>query len=148
MNISTHELFIGTWTLVSSEFRTTEDGEVAYPLGENAKGLLTYDRCGYMSAHLMRSDRSVFNSDEHLKGTPQEIREAFEGYTAYYGKYKVDNVKGIVTHYVEGSLLPNWIGSEQERFFEINERNLTLKTHPMKLGKNDMVGVLLWERIV
>jgi hypothetical protein len=147
MQIHMDELFVGTWKLVSSEFRTTA-GDVIHPLGEDGKGLLMYDNCGFMSAHLMRSDRPVFNSDEHLKGTFDEIREAFEGYTAYYGKYKVDTVNGMVIHYVEGSLLPNWVGSEQERFFEISERNLTLKTHPITLGEVDMVGVLLWERIV
>jgi hypothetical protein len=38
-------------------------------------------------------------------------------------------------------------GSYQKRFFELSDNQLQLKTPPFKLGGEEVVGVLLWERI-
>src|SRR5882672_5916133 len=45
------EDFVGTWHLVSSEFRRA-DGAVTYPIGKDAVGLLIYTAEGYMAAQL------------------------------------------------------------------------------------------------
>ena len=138
--------FIGTWKLVSSEFRLS-DGRVIYPLGSSAVGMLMYDASGHMSAQLMRPDRPAFASGDQAGGTPTEIRSAFEGFTAYFGTYEVNEGKASVIHHVEGSLFPNWVGGDQVRFYEFSPNRLTLSTPPIPMGSQHVTGLLIWERI-
>ena len=139
------EQFIGSWKLVSSEFRTS-DGDVSYPLGKDAVGLIMYDNKGYVSAQIMRPDRPNFASSDHLKGTPAEMKSAFEGYVAYYGTYEVDEKKRTIAHHLQASLFPNWVGTIHERFYEFFSNRLTLTTPPMPMGGKEVVGLLIWER--
>ncbi len=141
------EQFVGTWKLVSSEFRFSDD-QTVYPLGKDAIGMLMYDASGHMSAQLMRRDRPAFASDDLLTGTASEIKSAFEGFVAYFGTYEVTEGKAIVVHRVEGSLLPNWVGGDQIRFFELSDNRLTLSTPPMPMGGRQVTGLLIWERVV
>jgi len=140
------EQFIGTWKLVSSEHRRL-DGKLAYSKGRDAVGTLMYDASGHMSVQVMRPDRPVFASGDRLKGTPEEIKSAFERFVAYYGTYEVNEEEGTVTHYLEGSLFPNWVGTDLKRFFEFSGNQLTLSTPSMPMGGQQVTGVLLWERI-
>jgi YD repeat-containing protein len=54
----THELLLGAWRLVSWEARDAT-GRITYPLGEDARGQLSYDGSGRMSAQLMRQHQAV-----------------------------------------------------------------------------------------
>jgi hypothetical protein len=142
------EKFIGTWKLVSYEYRTL-DGEVTYPMGRNMTGLLMYDAHGYMAGQLMNPDRMQFASGDKFRGSPEEVKRAFEGYTAYYGTYEVDEAEGAVNHKVESSMYPNWIGGVQKRFFEFsdNGQRLTLKTPPLRYADQPQTGLLVWEKV-
>jgi hypothetical protein len=137
--------FTGTWKLVSSEFRLP-DGQVTYPYGKDATGMLIYSDSGYMSVQIMRQQRLVFTSGDRLKGTTEEIKYAFEGYAAYFGTYHVNEKEGTVTHQVEGSLFPNWAGVNQKRFFELSDDQLTLRTPEVLLDGRQMTGILNWKR--
>jgi len=139
--------FAGTWKLVSSEFRRS-DGQVTYPMGKDAVGVIMYDdNAGFMSAHIMRPTRPVFAAGDNLKGTPDEIKTAFEGYIAYYGPYEVNEQEHTVTANVEGSLFPNWIGTGQKRFYEFSGNRLTLSTPPMQFGGEEVTARIIWERV-
>ncbi len=135
------EQFVETWKLVSSEFRFS-DGQTVYPLGNDAIGMPKYDASGHMSAQLTRRDRPAFASDDLLTGTASEIKSAFEGFVAYFGTYEVNEGKAAVAHRVEGSLLPNWVGGDQIRFFELSDNRLTLSTPPMLMGGRQVTGLL------
>ena len=137
--------FVGSWQLVSFEFRHS-DGTVSYPMGEAPAGMLMYDKAGNMSAQLMQRERPLFAVADHHKGSPEEIKAAFEGFTAYFGTYEVDEEKGSVTHYVSGALLPNVVGKRQVRFFEFKDNQLILSTPPMPWGGEQKTGVLVWRR--
>jgi len=139
------EQFIGTWKLVSSEFRLS-NGQVTYPMGRDAIGIIMYDTNWHVSVQIMRPDRPAFASGDQLKGTPMEIKSAFEGFVAYYGIYEVNEEKGIVTHHLEGSLFPNWVGTDQRRFFKFSGNRLTLSTPPILFGGQQVTVVLIWER--
>ncbi len=137
--------FIGTWRLVSAEFYVT-GGETSFPLGEDPQGLLIYDACGNMAAQLMRPGRPPLASGDQRTGTTEEIREAFEGYVAYFGSFTVDPQAETVTHRVTASLLPNWIGEPQVRYYEISGDTLVLRTPPIQSGGREIVGSLVWTR--
>jgi hypothetical protein len=138
-------LFAGTWKLVTAEYRSDDD-EVHHLLGTHPIGQLMYDERGYMSAQLLDTDRPVFASNDWLKGTPEEVAAAFEGHRAYFGTYDVDEKAGKVTHHVLGSSFPNWIGTDNVRFYEFTGNCLILKTSPMLMGGRYVIGRLVWER--
>jgi hypothetical protein len=141
----TKERFQGAWTLVTYE-RRAPDGTVIYPMGQNPAGRLTYDGLGRMSAQLMRRNRPLFAGDRQ-GGTADEIKAAFEGYIGYCGSYEVHEKEGFVIHHVEICSFPNWIGTDQKRFFEFSDERLILRVRNTLAGQ-DGDNRLVWQRAV
>lgn len=139
-----HRSLVGTWKLVSWEFRSAA-GEVSYPMGRNACGLLIYTPDGFMSATVMNSDRPPFMSPDMQKATVQEKVAAFDAYVSYCGTY--EHRDGTVVHHVRASLFPNWIGGDQERVIEWIEDRLRLSTPPIMIAGIQRTAHLLWERL-
>ena len=137
---------VGTWRLFTFEFRKA-DGIVIYPFGERARGSIIYTESGRYSAQLMRLDRPKFASGDQMQGTAEEIETNYKGCISYFGTYEINFQDSLIIHHVEGSIFPNMEGRDQERFFELSENRLQLRTPPIKLGGEKAVGVLLWERI-
>ena len=137
--------FVGTWKLISFEVQSP-DGTVMKLYGDNPKGMAMFDENNNFVAQLMKSDRKEFEADNQFGGTPEEIKEAFEGYTAYYGTYEVKDDKTLVNK-VEGSLYPNWIGGEQIRYNKIYDNYSEMRTPPTKVGDTEYTGILKWERL-
>jgi lipocalin-like protein len=136
---------VGTWRLVSYEARASS-GEIRHPLGQQVVGQLFYDAGRNMSAHVMRLDRPSFASSDPEAGTNAEVRAAFEGYVSYFGTYTVDPSTRTVTHHVRGASYPNWIGSEQVRYYRIDGPHLVLSTPPIPYRGESFAYVLTWER--
>lgn len=136
----------GTWRLVSFESRD-EAGTATHQMGPDAIGQLMYDAAGNMSVHLMQPERTRFASGDRLEGTDKEVRMAFEGYHAYFGRYSVDTDAHTVTHRVMGSSFPNLVGSAQVRVFALEGDRLTLSTPPIRAGGRSITSVLVWERV-
>ena len=135
--------FVGCWKLVSHEFRSS-DGRVFHPWGDDPVGIVIFDEKGHFSAQIMRRNRPKFSSDIP---TLEEIKPAFNGYMAYFGRYEIIADKNMLINHVEGSLNPNWVGGEQIRYFEISGDRVTLHTEPQKRGGVEVVGTLMWERV-
>jgi len=140
------EKFNGAWKLISNEY-LSEDGVNTYPLGREAIGLIMYDDKGNMSAQLMNAKRAKFAANDWLKGTPEEIKAAFEGIRCYFGTYDVDEEKRIVTHHVKGHSFPNGMGTDNVRFYEFSGNYLILRTVPIMMRGREVVGKLVWERL-
>lgn len=137
--------FVGMWKLIASEFRK-DSGEVYYPLGRKASGLLIYTADGTMAAQLMRAERPSFPDGDLSRGSAEDIRRTLIGYTAYFGTFSIDADKQTIIHHVLGSLYPDWIGSQQVRHFEFDDDRLILKTPPMRISGQTHSGVLEWQR--
>jgi hypothetical protein len=140
------EQFVGTWKLVSFEFRTST-GRVFYPYSQDAFGILMYDAHGNMNGQIMRPDRPAFASGDLMRGTPEEIKAAFEGFVGYFGTYEVHEEEGAVIHHVTDSVFPNYVGENQVRFFQFSGNRLSLSTPPIQAGGVTLTGVIVWERI-
>lgn len=132
------ERFIGAWRLVTFEEEST-DGEVVYPYGENAAGLLTYDSSGRMSVQIMRRDRTPLSSADWQSVPAEEIKKAIEGFTAFFGSYEIDEANSTILHRVEGHVLPESVGKVLRREFSFSGDVLTLKPSPTRR--------VVWERI-
>jgi hypothetical protein len=136
---------IGSWRLVSL-YGESDDGEIFKPYGESPAGMLTYTADGNMSAVLMKQARPKFVSGDMGKGTPEEIKAAFEGFDAYCGTYTLDEAANRVTHHVEACRFPNWEGSDQIRYFELDGNSLRIYTPPLLAQGKDWVVHVVWER--
>lgn len=139
--------FVGGWSLASWESRTVA-GEVSLPYDGNPAGQITYTADGRMSAQLMRMGREFPDAAE-VGG--QEMRDAIlGGFFSYYGDYSVDMEAGVVTHHVQGALLPSWVGSDRPRSFTFDGPDrliLSTEPDPARGGGGGAVGTLIWERV-
>lgn len=123
--------FYGTWRLLSYESHAP-DGSIGLPLGDDPIGLLIYTREGRMSGQAMR------RVHDPSAGGPRD------NYIAYFGTFDVDEAACEVVHTVEGSVYPNWIGTQQRRGFAFFGNRLTLTA---ALKRSSAVHRLVWERV-
>ena len=136
--------FIGVWRLISL-VRKSQDGHIDYPYGDRPVGRITYDKAGRMSAQLMRPGRrstvapGVSFSAGNASG--QEIREAVNGYIAYFGTFDVDEPAHSVIHHVQACLIPSWVGTDLKRTYRFNSTRLVLTA-----AAPANVLELIWER--
>ena len=136
---------IGTWKLVSWVYQNEHNETVDF-FGPNPVGILMYEKSGYMNAQLMRSDRANFSSPVSLEGTAQEYTSAFNGYAAYFGKFE-EKEPGTLTHTVEGSLFPNWVGHDEIRYGRLEGNTLVLSAPGIINGEKIMFYVT-WKRVL
>jgi len=137
--------FLGTWRLVSFECVATDD-QITYPYGESVIGYLMYTKEGYMSVVIMTPNRPKFKAgEEFFDGNLEEKVAAADTYVSYCGRYDIQANK--VIHHVEASLLPNEVGTDLERSFELNGNKLSLTTNPFIMDDKQQIGRLVWERV-
>jgi hypothetical protein len=135
---SVDERFVGTWLLDRIETRS-ETGDwtrAETRLGANPVGIITYDITGNMAVQIMRPDRPPLSSrlaegqaatEDALAMAPADEKAiAFDGYTAYFGKYSVRESEAIVVHQRIGHLIPNRATLSVERAFEFVDGTLVL----------------------
>ncbi|MEN5250096.1 lipocalin-like domain-containing protein [Alcaligenes aquatilis] len=128
---------IGVWQLQSFEF-VPADGSPRYPgLGPNPIGQLIYTETGHMGAQLGSSSRTAQDHCQSLLDT----------YLAYAGTFEVDEASQCVTHLVDMSLYPDWVGVPQLRLARFTQDALELSTRdPVVVAGKLGVGTLLWHR--
>lgn len=136
---------VGGWRL-RSWVSIADDGSEALPMGETPHGLVVYSADGKMIGIMGPGDRPRFATDDVTGGTIEERARAFATFIAYGGSYEVDG--DTVTHRVETSLFPNWIGTTQRRRWQLDEtgRHLTMTSPPLVLGGSTRIQRLTWER--
>ncbi len=132
---------IGNWTLVSYD-AVTPDGSRSLPFG-HAVGRLTYDEHGHMSGQVMRPGRARVSLGE---GNAQQVRAAYIGYIAYFGRYELNAAGDRVTHFVDGALNPVWVGGEQVRQLRFDGDLLVLQADVQK-GRHVIKHVLTWRKL-
>ena len=136
---------VGSWKLISFHIQDS-NGQTAYPFGKDVQGRLIYEPDGRMAVQLMNPSRPRFTSDDPLVTSEAEVRAAFGGYTAYYGTYSVNPDEKTIVHHIEAALLPNWVGTDQQRHFDFDGKYLTLQGTLLLGGVKGIVS-LVWERL-
>lgn len=141
------QILVGSWRLDSSEGHKS-DGSIVYDQGETPAGRVMFDAGGRLSIHLTNPNRRNFESGDFLRPTPDECTEAFKSYFGYFGSYSVDEDAGVITFHVEGAAYPNYVGTDQQRFYKIEGNRLILRTPPERAGGADVTYYVTWEREV
>lgn len=139
---------VGAWKLVSiEEFDAEGNRVVPLDYGPEPIGMLMYDKLGNMSAQAMRRGRAKLGSDDVHLADPEQAKAALTGYNAYFGTYTIDPAEGLVTHHVEGAMIPDWEGSQQRRKFTISDDVLTLEPPTFEAAGQKRTRKLTWERV-
>jgi hypothetical protein len=116
-------------------------------MGKGPIGIIMYTPDGYMSAQLMRPNRTPFASSDWYKATPEEYGREGPAYFAYSGLFQVDEENATVTDSVLVSLFPNWIGGTQTRVARVDGHMLYLSTaSPIQSGGQKVNAFLQWQR--
>lgn len=109
------------------ESRDSLGGLWRRPFGDAPFGYVTYNADGTHTMNFTRTPVSpMFGAGSDRGGTEAELRQTYEGYFSWFGRYTVDSSRGIITHRIEGSLWPSWRNTVQERPFVIRGDTLVL----------------------
>ena len=135
----------GRWKLLAAE-DLRPDGTVArYPWGRNPVGSIVVEG-GSCYVQIMSSDVPSF------KGTPpvneQMAAMLLSSYIAYSGPCTVNTTEGSVTLKVDAAWRPNYVGTEQKRFFKIEGNRMFFGPGPnsMKTADGPLTRRLTLER--
>lgn len=136
---------IGTWKLISDK-QVKVDGSSSDLYGSSPLGQLIYDSHGYMSVHLLTPALTKCGTQDRRKCPDTAARSAFDNYLGYWGRFKISADGKSVVHTIEGASVPDWIGTSQERFFELSGGQLTLTTPMQQIGGVESKTILVWQR--
>jgi hypothetical protein len=110
----TDSTLIGTWRVLSFE-RYTKEGVASQPLGAEPMGYAVFDPTGHAFVLLGRRPADG--------GFPDEIAKSL---MSYFGPYTVSGDTLKVT--VESSNMADYLGSVQERNFDVSGDAMTIGT--------------------
>lgn len=139
------EKLLGTWRLASYE-AVGAGGDLIYPVGRDAVGVLAYDAQGHVSVHIMHPGRAPFAGGDLSQASDAEFAAAARGYFAYYGRFEVDEAAATVTHKLEMCLVPNWEGAAQVRHARLDGARLLLSGGPVVMGGQARTLHIAWTR--
>ena len=124
----------GVWQLVSFD-QNEPDGNISHPYGDMPVGRLTFDAAGRMSVFVMKPGRfaSVNTTAAITTATVDDLRQIADGFTAYYGDFRVDEETQTIIVKVAAATIPAWTDSEQKRAFELDGDTLALITPATRL---------------
>lgn len=142
---SSTQTIVGTWRLIIYEDHP-DHRPIEYPFGKNPVGLLIYDKTGHLAIQIMKTPHPKVASGDDEKITSEEKIALLDSYVAYFGTYSVDWKRHIVTHKVEADLYDVFVGTTQERPFELKGNRLTLSPSWTREGKV-VKGLRVFERV-
>jgi hypothetical protein len=120
---------VGTWRLV--EFSDLDkEGKWQYRFGEHPRGYFAYDATGHVHIQIMMTPALAPFPEANIGvgklPSAEHALAAYAAYVAYFGTYTVDEKKLVVTHHVEGSLAPEFTGTDQPRPFKLEGDRLEI----------------------
>lgn len=119
---------VGTWKLVSYVIEVQENGTIMKVMGEQPSGYVAFLPTGRVFFMLTAEGRA--SDPEH---TAEGHALLLDTMVAYTGRYRIEDDKWITR--VEVAWNPEWIGTEQSRFFKLDGNCLQVLT-PWRLMPN------------
>ena len=141
------ETRVGRWKLLAAEDLRTDGTVARYPWGRHPVGSIVVDG-GACYLQIMSSDTPAFPTSD--KPVAEQMKMALlSSYIAYSGPCAIDDEAGTVTLRVEAAWRPDYIGTEQKRFFRFENGRLLFGPAPnsMKLDGETLTRRLTLERV-
>jgi len=120
----------GRWKLMTAE-DIRADGTVArYPWGRKPVGSIVVEG-GYCYVQIMSGDVPSFTAGKPIG--EQMTAMLLSSYIAYSGACSIDHAEGSVTLKVDSAWRPSYVGTEQKRFFTLDNGKLIFGPAPGSL---------------
>jgi hypothetical protein len=133
---------VGSWKLISEKVQ--RGAQTSEPLGSDPLGLMMLDRSGHVMMTISRRDLPKIAAARRDAGTSEENRAILSGLLAYNGSYTVEP-NGVLTYRIDASTFPNWIGTDQKRYFKLSGNEMTWTNYaPAVTGET---AILVWRRL-
>ncbi len=137
---------LGAWSLGSYVENPVDGSPPRHPFGDDARGRLIYDHGGWMSVQLIVASRPSFASGDWFHATSEELSAA-AAFVGYSGKFVVDESAETLSHVIDISFFPNWIGQTQIRRISLTSNRLELTlVEPIRSDGRDVIPKLQWMR--
>lgn len=130
---------VGNWKLVTFQFIFDNDPPKEL-FGARPKGVVIFTREGRMGGLITAETRKAGTGDA-------ERAELHKTMLSYSGKYRVEGKEFVTT--VDMSWNEAWNGTEQRRFWKIEDGKLFIESAPApapSYGGRMLVSRLVWER--
>ncbi|MBX9848117.1 MAG: lipocalin-like domain-containing protein [Rhodocyclaceae bacterium] len=119
---------VGTWKLVSYVIEAQESGKILKVMGEQPTGYVAFLPTGRVFFMLTAEGR-----EPDPAHTAENHAHLLDTMVAYTGRYRTEGDKWITK--VEVAWNPEWVGTEQSRFFKLDGNSLQVLT-PWRLMPN------------
>ena len=135
----------GRWTLIAAEDLRADGSVARYPWGTHPVGSIVVEN-GWCYLQIMSSDVPSLATDrpvgDQMKAT------LLSSYIAYTGPCTVSDGEGTVTLKVEAAWRPDYVGTEQKRFFRFENGKLLFGPAPnsIRAGSESLTRRLTLER--
>lgn len=139
------ETIQGRWTLIAAEDLRADCSVARYPWGKQPVGSIVVDH-GWCYLQIMSSAVPSFASD---RAVGDQMKAALlSTYIAYAGPCRVNDAEGSVTLTVEAAWRPDYVGTEQRRFFRFESGKLIFGPAPnsIRAGSETLTRRLTLER--
>ena len=140
------DTIVGRWRLLAAEDLRTDGTVARYPWGQHPAGALVVQD-GACYVQIMSTNTPAFTAatpaNEQMKAT------LLSSYIAYSGPCTIDEQEGRVTLRVEAAWRPDYVGTEQVRFFRFADGKMFFGPAPnsMKTESGPLTRRLTLERV-
>ena len=110
---------LGVWQLLTYLVEVKESGESFPPMGQKPMGYVIFTPEGRLSFTLSAEGRQPATTD-------QERAALLSSVIAYTGSYRLEGNRWITQ--VDVAWNPEWVGTEQTRYFQVEADRLTVTT--------------------
>ena len=137
----------GRWKLRAAEDLRTDGTIARRPWGERPVGSIVVDR-GACYLQIMSSDTPAFTPGTSAP-TDQMKAALLSSYIAYSGPCTIDEAEGSVTLKVDAAWRPDYVGTEQKRFFRFENGVLLFGPAPgsIRAGNETLTRRLTLDRV-
>lgn len=136
----------GRWKLTAAEDLRVDGSVARRPWGARPVGSIVLEG-GWCYVQIMSSDVPVFSAGRPVG---EQMRSALlSTYIAYAGPCTINEAEGSVTLKVEAAWRPDYVGTEQKRFFRFNDGKLIFGPAPnsIRAGAETLTRRLTLERV-
>lgn len=122
-----HSRIHGAWALLSYLVEVKSTGDTFAPMGDNPMGYVIFTPEGRLSFTLTAAGRQAPESVE-------DRAQLLSSVIAYTGTYRLEKDRWITQ--VDVAWNPEWVGTEQTRFFSISDNQLLTVHTPWRVMPN------------
>jgi hypothetical protein len=141
------ESIAGRWRLLAAEDLRADGSVARLPWGAHPVGAIVVER-GACYVQIMSSDTPSFA--QTTSAVTEQMKAALlSTYIAYSGPCTVDEAAGSVTLKVDAAWRPDYLGTEQKRFFRFDQGKLLFGPAPasIRAGTETLTRRLTLERV-